>query len=138
MPRYKVGEGALYIICTKFSKIWCPLFKELRRMKWFLKMAQLSQQLKSKGSNVAVRNAAVHSLLTSEDSPEVLASCEEVSSQVKAPMPTMASPTSLGAAALEAGKQEELGAGELEKFLKEHELEHLRETAGIKWRAKKL
>ena len=72
-------------------------------------MAQLSAQLTSNVSNVKVRYAAVHSLLTYEEESEVLASCEEVSSHVRAPMPTMASPTSLGAAALEAGKHEELG-----------------------------
>lgn len=44
-----------------------------------LEMAQLSKQLKSKESNVAIRNAAVHSLLTVDNDPKVLASCDEVS-----------------------------------------------------------
>jgi hypothetical protein len=72
------------------------------------------------------------------DEEEPLASCEEVSQQVKEAMPAKATPTSLGAAALEPGKKEEMGLEELREFLQVHNLEHLKDIAGIKWRAKKL
>jgi hypothetical protein len=103
-----------------------------------LEMVKLNEKFSSDPNNVQFRNVAVHSLLTDDDPAEPVASCEEVTEQVKAAMPTMASPTSLGAAALEAGKQEEMESEELQMFLKQHELEHLKNTAGIRWRAKKL
>jgi hypothetical protein len=87
---------------------------------------------------VQFRNVAVHSILTDDDPVEPVASCDEVTKQVKAAMPTMASPTTLGAAALEAGKHEEMESEELRKFLKQYELEHLKSTARIRWGAKKL
>lgn len=68
-----------------------------------------------------MRNAAIHSLLTSE-TEEKLASCAEVTQQVREAMPAKTSPTSLGTAALEPGKEEELGESEVVKFLEEHKL----------------
>ena len=53
-------------------------------------------------------------------------------------MPSKTSPTSLGTAALEPGKDEELGEKEVVKFLEEHKLQHLKDMVGIRWRVKKL
>jgi hypothetical protein len=101
-------------------------------------MASLSTKLDTKTKQVQLRNVAVHSLLTM-DEEEPLASCEEVSQQVKAAMPAKATPTSLGAAALEPGRKEVMGLEELREFLRLHDLEHLKDTVeGLEWRAKKL
>lgn len=53
-------------------------------------------------------------------------------------MPPKTGPTSLGAAALEPGRAEELAGEQLANFLKVHRLEHLSSMAGVGWRAKKL
>ena len=104
--------------------------------KTLVEMQTLSSSLLTSAKETTLRNAAVHQLLTTEE--EVLptfASCEEVS---KAAMPAKSAPTSLGAAALEPGKHEELNEKELQEFLQKHELTHLSKRQGIAWRAKKL
>ena len=53
-------------------------------------------------------------------------------------MPSKEGPTSLGSAALEPGKLENLEGSDLKAFLKVHHLEHWKDADGIEWRAKKL
>ena len=88
-----------------------------------------------------MRNAAVHFLLQDdEDTPHAIlaASAEQITAEIDSAMPAKTSPTSLGAAALEPGKAEELAGPELVHFLREHSLEHLGDMEGVGWRAKKL
>lgn len=84
-------------------------------------MAKFSRECAKKEAPIKIRNAVVHSLFTSE-AEEKLASCEEVSQQVKAAMPVKTSPTSLGAAELGSEEKEELSENEVHKFLEEHKL----------------
>jgi hypothetical protein len=86
------------------------------------------------------RSIEVPSLLTFKEpgGPEELASCAVVTQQVQAHILTVASPTLLGTSTLEAGKRKKMESEELQKFLKQHKLEHLKNTIVIRWRAKNL
>lgn len=89
-----------------------------------LEMAKIGQQLHK------TENVAVHPLLTLNVTPEAIASCAEATSHAKAPTPAMASPTLLGAVALEAGRPEEGNEGKVKKALKQDELLPLKRLAG--------
>ena len=84
----------------------------------------------------------MHSLLApDEESDEAgapTATCCEVTSKAKQAMPPKVSPTSLGCATLEPGEKEAMSDAELDQFLKDHDLVHLKGITGIHWRAKKL
>ena len=72
-------------------------------------MAALSKKTVTNEGEVQFRNAAIHSLLTADEAAAKIATCDEVTREVKSAMPAIASPTSLGAAALEPGQNEEMG-----------------------------
>ncbi len=102
-------------------------------------MQSLSKHLPTSPKQTQLRNAAIHALLSEEEDEVHHASCEQVTASTKAAMPAKSSPTSLGAALLEPGREhDEMSELEVKEFLAKNKLQHLSALEGIRWRARKL